>query len=207
MWMLWSLMLCQITPLNFPVQAASMLQNYSFEAGETGCCQVPPGWENCGDSKETPPDVHCHQCDNPFGVKMTAPHGKHFLAMVVRSNGSRECLKQELQVPMEADSSYRLRLMLGKSITFNSMDRITREPCSYAHLAGLIIYGMSKTGFVTELGRIRPFSGSGWTEYNLKIQPSREIIEVIFELSFLGKDAYNGHLLLDYLRLIPESSD
>ncbi|MCB0706809.1 MAG: hypothetical protein KDC34_15945 [Saprospiraceae bacterium] len=204
MWVLWLLLLFQITSSGNSESSVFMIRNYSFEDGPVGCCQTPPEWVNCGAMEETPPDIHCNQCKNAFGVQMKAPHGKQFLALVVRSNGTKECLQQELSRPLLPDSIYRLQLFLGRSAVFNSMDRNTNEAASYASLADLKIYGMTESGFVKELSVIRPFTGADWTEYSVLIKPEKEIDVLIFEAGYLGRqdtEVYNGHILLDYIRL------
>ncbi len=187
-------------PALLPAQATLSLKNPSFE-GEAGGGRTPDQWEDCGFLEESPPDVHpCGQ----FGVTQQAADGQSFLGLVARDNDSWECVGQQLQEPLQADSCYQLILQACRSEKYESFSQASGQPADFNTPLLLRLWAgfkdKNREGFelLTETPAI---AHTDWREYSLSFSPGRNYdylyLEAYYDKSRPGP--YNGNVLVDDL--------
>lgn len=177
------------------------LTNGSFEKAIAVTGMLPYGWINCGPPKETPPDVVQHQVENAFKVLHDAADGNHFVSMVVRSNGTAECIQQDLSTPLVPGKSYEMTVQLALAKRFDAVERRTMQEVSFAHPVMLEVYGVDMHNDRILLDDIPPVRHDGWQSYTLQFCPAAPVKALILS-PFYHPDSlyeYNGHILLDDL--------
>ncbi|MCB0640825.1 MAG: hypothetical protein KDC44_04260 [Phaeodactylibacter sp.] len=177
------------------------LTNGSFEKAVPVTGMLPMGWVNCGPAKETPPDVVQHQVENVFKVLHTAAEGQHFVSMVVRSNGTAECIQQTLDSPLLPGTSYEMTLQLALARRFDAIERRSMQEVSFAHPVMLEVYGLDTKNERILLDDIPPVNHEDWQSYTLQFCPAAPVSALIFS-PFYHPDSlyeYNGHILIDNL--------
>ena len=96
-------------------QQVSMF-NPSFE-GEPQDAIMPIGWIGCEDG--TTPDL----LPGPWGVYNDAYDGQTFMGLIVRKNGTWECIGQRLPESLKADNCYFFKLMMASAKTYNGYNK------------------------------------------------------------------------------------
>jgi hypothetical protein len=155
-------------------------------------------WQNCGSLGESPPDIHP---TNLFGVTWAANHGKYYLGMVTRDNGTWESAGQKLTTPLKADTCYELTVWLMCSPTYQSRSRQTGQPVNYDKPTRLRIWGGNNICDEQELlVTSNPIQNRAWFPYSFVFKPKKKIKSIRIEAFYTeGSAFYNGNLLLDNL--------
>ncbi len=92
------------------------LKNPSFE-GKPFQSQTPVGWYDCSFMGESGADTHPNKF---WGVNRNAQHGKTYIGMVARLNGTYESIYQKLKRPLVANQQYKFSISLCTSPVYNS---------------------------------------------------------------------------------------
>lgn len=190
------------------------LYNSSWEdiphAGKTGDKIV--GWNDCGNFKETPPDIHQGNTwtnlipgqfypETFFDVDQTSSDGKTYLGMVVRENETWESVSQRLSTPMIGGRCYSFSIDLCKSpIYLSRMEHKKDELISFTTPIVLRIFGSnSKCGRSGPLAISDPIKNTDWQTYEFRFEPKEAYRYIILEAFYKtpAVDLYNGNILLD----------
>lgn len=159
------------------------LFNSSFE-GEARDAINPVGWIGCEDG--TTPDI----LPGPWGVYIPAAEGQTYLGLIVRKNGTWECVGQRLAQALKENNCYFFKLSLAHSITYNG----------YNKPAIVRIWGGSERCEKRQkLFESPPISHSNWKPYIVKFKPKKDIDFIIIEAYYNPKQdlTYNGNILID----------
>jgi hypothetical protein len=173
----------------------NLLLNGSFEDGEPGLSKVPDYWETCGYTGQSPGDLHENGAGY-FDVTQKAVSATQFVGMVVRSDGTKECLQQELISPI-APGFYELELTLSKSAFYVSIDRITKTDANYSTPVLLEIIGLTEDGAETVLFSTAEITSTEWIKIEELISVEERLIGIKIAPNFSGDDFYNGNILID----------
>lgn len=181
------------------------LINPSFE--DTPKQSSPPtGWTDCGFQWESPPDVHP---GNYWEVDTKPHHGKSYLGMVVRNNGTWECISQMLLFSMDAGHCYEFSIYLAMSghylsgITNRSqLPRVTRSDSTYNFSTPAIIRiwgGDSVCERKEMLEQSNPIDHQDWKKYKFTFRPKSTLRYIVLEAYYSTNKStpYNGNILLD----------
>ncbi len=178
------------------------LKNPSFEDAP-GISRVPKNWYNCGFPNESPPDIHPQLDGGEFGVTQKAAHGKTYVGMVVRDNGTVEAIAQKLAYPLQKDSTYLFSVELAKSPNYKSLSRLLNTFANYTESAVFKIWGGSEVCTTEELlGETPPINHNQWKAYQFLIQPQKKDLKYIRLEAYYNPKLvlpYNGNILLDNL--------
>lgn len=173
------------------------LANPSFEdVPRTGT--TPESWFDCGAEGETPPDIQPGQ----FNVNKPASHGKSYLGLVVRENGTQEGVSQQLEMPLQAGESYVFSMALCRSKIFLSPVKTAQMAnVDFTNPVRLQIWGGSnycdKTGLLAETG---PVDNTDWEKFNFTFEPKKTIACIFLKAHYVrGYKPYYGHILVDDL--------
>ncbi|NUO03060.1 MAG: hypothetical protein HUU01_20820, partial [Saprospiraceae bacterium] len=101
--------------------------NPSFE-DQPDFGKPPSGWFFCGNSGETPPDIHP---GGFYGVTAAPKDGRTYVGMVMRDNGTEEQLGQRLAAPLAPGQCYAFRIFAARSDQYASFSRTTGQPAPY----------------------------------------------------------------------------
>jgi len=189
-----------------PAEHSIPLLNPSFEESPAQPGQLPIHWKNCGKSTETPPDVVKANKENLFKVYHNAALGEQFLSMVVRSNGTYECIAQELPEVLQPGKKYQLSFFAARAERFDALERKTMQMASFAHPVLLEVQGTNCDEKRLPLAAIDPVNHIHWVRYVMILEPTEEIHELQFA-PYYHPDSlyeYNGHILLDAFSEIQE---
>lgn len=182
------------------------LVNPSFEdiprAGGSTFSLPIEGWTDCRQfPKHTPPDIH--SADSKFWSVSKQPYnGATFLGLVVRPDGSNECVWQKLSEPLEKGKSYILSVFLCQAEKYLSGLSPEGELVGFNQPAIIRIFGSASDNYDSLLAETNPIDHSDWLEYTLELNPERTITHLIIEAYF--EDIHNpgaGHVLVDHARL------
>jgi len=176
-------------------------QNPSFE-GMPGRSRLPPEWRDCGSQfpGESPPDTHP---SGAWRVYTPPMHGKTYVGMVVRENGSWESISQMLSSPLLKGKIYEFQIGLAQSIAYLSPTRksiATGELFNYNSSVKLRIWG---SNYVCDkkilLSESQPISNKEWRTYIFTFSTTKNVRFITLEAYYNDdkKDPYNGHILLD----------
>ncbi|MFK8057603.1 MAG: hypothetical protein AB8F78_15870 [Saprospiraceae bacterium] len=184
-------------------QGCKYLTNPSFEDTPRQN-QALKGWEDCGQSNESPVDVHGSYPDSTlFGVKEHAEHGETFLGMVVRDNGTYEGVSARLLQPLLKDTAYKLTVMVKQSPTYHSVSRSTNKPMNYDQPVLLEIWGgLVHCQKITLLAEYKVDNQDDWTETTFYFTPERNIRYLGLYARHTNKFYDNGNALLDNLQIV-----
>lgn len=187
------------------VHGQNMILNGGFETGTPGASSLPKYWYNCGSKGYTPPNLHSSKLENNiFDVKTIAFEGQQFVSLVVRKDQSLECIGQRLQSILQKDSIYSLDLQLNFSETFNSRtDLNSKNETSFSMAADLEIYAINPSGQYILLDVYTDINNPTWKNYNTTFKASENFVALEFRTYFQFDQLlpYNGHLLIDQVRL------
>ncbi|MEP7320996.1 MAG: hypothetical protein ABI761_03715 [Saprospiraceae bacterium] len=162
--------------------------NSSFE-GESRDAVNPIGWIGCEDG--TTPDI----LPGPWGVYLPASEGQTYMGLIVRKNGTWECVGQRLPLLLKESNCYFFKLMLAHSVTYNG----------YNKPAVIRIWGGSERCEKRQkLFESPPINHSNWKPYIVKFKPKKDIDFIIIEAYYNEKlnYTYNGNVLIDALTII-----
>lgn len=189
--------------LSCTIQAQNLeviyLENASFE-GIAGAGRTPNGWNNCGQSQETPPDIQPY---GGFSVTRPAFDGKTYIGLVTRSYNTWESISQKLSRPLIKGNCYNFSLMACKSPEYISPTRNNMSsPTNFNRGVVLKIYGANGTCEKTELldELDQAVENTEWKKFDFQFKPQKNdyqylIIEAYYKTPTLNY--YNGNVLID----------
>jgi len=187
------------------VYGQNIIMNGGFETGTAGASSLPMHWYNCGSKGYTPPNLHNSKLENNiFDVKTMAVEGHQFVSLVVRKDQSLECIGQRLKSILQKDSTYSLDLQLNLSETFNSrIDLNSKNETSFSMAADLEIYAINTSGQYILLDVYTDINNHTWKNYNTTFKAGENFVALEFRTYFQFDQLlpYNGHLLIDQVRL------
>lgn len=159
------------------------LFNPSFE-GEPQDATMPIGWIGCEDG--TTPDI----LPGPWGVYQPAYDGQSFMGLIVRKNGSWECIGQRLSQSLKAENCYFFKLMLANAKTYNGYNK---------PVVLRVWGGDDRCEKKQKLYESPPISHTDWRPYTIRFKPKKDIQFIIIEAFYNTKlqYTYNGNILLD----------
>jgi outer membrane protein OmpA-like peptidoglycan-associated protein len=178
-----------------------LLTNPSFEDIPRSS-STPSGWFDCGQMKDSPPDVQ----PGFWEVSTPPKHGSSYLGLVVRDNETWEAVGQRLSRPMEANQCYELSMDLSKAPKYLSKSPLSADVVDFATPVIVRIYGGN--GYCDKgelLAKSTIINHSRWVGYNFRLSPTKSnysfiLIEAYFKTPVLFP--YNGHVLIDNLTSI-----
>jgi len=159
------------------------LFNSSFE-GEPQDATMPIGWIGCEDG--TTPDI----LPGPWGVYQSAYDGQSYLGLIVRKNGTWECIGQRLSQSLKADNCYFFKMMIANSKTYNG----------YNKPAVLRVWGGDdRCEKKQKLYESPPIDHTDWKSYTIRFKPKKDIQFIIIEAFYNTKlqYTYNGNIIFD----------
>ncbi len=172
-----------------PAWAQSVhLFNPSFES-EPKDATMPIGWIGCEDG--TTPDI----LPGPWGVYLPASEGETYMGLIVRKNGTWECVGQRLSQTLRAGSCFYFKMMLAHSNTYNG----------YNKPAIIRIWGGSdRCDKKQKLFESPPISHNNWKTYTIRFKPKQNIDFIVIEAYYNSKmnTTYNGNVLFDGISMI-----
>jgi outer membrane protein OmpA-like peptidoglycan-associated protein len=178
-------------------QQVIKLENPSFEdTPQAG--RAPKGWNDCGFPDETPPDV---QPNAQFQVSKVAQHGKTYLGLVVRDNGTWEYLTQSLSSPLLQGQLYKFSLNLCKSTLYVSKSKKTGKLANYTEKPVIVRVwgGDAPCARTMLLAETDPVENEDWQLYKFQFQPQATYhyitIAAFHKLPTILP--YNGNVLID----------
>lgn len=172
------------------------LNNPSFE-DVPSAGQTPMGWTNCGDPRESPPDVQ----PGFFDVTKAPSHGASYLGLVVRDNETWESVSQRLSKPIEVNQCYEFSMDICKSELYRSLSRTSGQISNYATPARLLIWGGTGSCGKQELLYETPIiTHTRWIKTDFRLSPKKGtysyiVIEAYYKTPVLFP--YNGNVMLD----------
>mgnify|MGYP001017147847 CR=1 FL=1 len=164
------------------------LFNSSFE-GEPNDAITPIGWLGCEDG--TTPDI----MPGPWGVYLPAYQGQSYMGLIVRKNGTWECVGQRLTQSMRAGSCMFFKIKLAHALTYNG----------YNKSCILRVWGGSeRCDKKQKLYESPVINHADWRSYTIRFKPKQDMDFLIFEAFFDKRNGvtYNGNLLLDDISVI-----
>lgn len=170
---------------------AQFLNNPSFE-GEPGDAVTPAGWAACNDFST--PDI----MPGTWGVYLEPSHGKTYVGLITRVDGSTEGIGQALPFTLKANTCYSLTMDLAHSYTY----------AGYSHPAKCKIWLSNDQCVKEELIIDSPLiTHNYWQTYSWDISSPKEFKFIIIEAYFPKGDSYvNGNILIDNIRPLKECS-
>ena len=172
-----------------------MLKNPSFEDEPQGS-RVPQGWFYYGPAEESPPDVQ----PGSFGCTTKPLRGNTYLGMVTRDNSTTECVGQNLEIPLLADSVYDFSVCLATSRHYESFSRVTGMEMNFSGPVRLRIWGVNLEQAKKALLAESPVvSNHEWIRYRFELRPPGLNMDAILLEAWYGmaQQPTNGNLLLD----------
>lgn len=181
--------------------APIILVNPSFE-GVPMASAPPSGWYDCGQMKDSPPDVQPGFWD----VSKPPKDGSSYLGMVVRDNETWESVGQRLSRSLEINQCYELRMDLCKAPRYLSKSPKSVDVVDFATPACILIWaGNGYCDKAELLAKSTIINHSRWVGYNFRLSPKKGnytfiLIEAYYKTPVLFP--YNGHVLVDNLSAI-----
>lgn len=159
--------------------------NPSFE-DEPSDATTPQGWLPCDDM--TTPDIF----PGFWGVYNEPSHGKTYVGIITRENGTFESFGQRLSQTLKEKSCYFSEIDLAHSIIYSGYNKpiklriyLGNESCSKDQL----IY---ESPFINHMN---------WKTFKFSFNPEKDYNYIIFEAYYQeGKFSHKGNILLDNLR-------
>jgi len=185
-----------------------VLNNPSFEdyphLGNFG--RTIANWFDCGQlffSAESPPDIHPVP-NSEFKVDKQAYHGKTYVGLVLRDNGTWESISQKLSSTIKKDSCYSLSIATAIDKKYQSPTKRNQyeikkiiDPIKFQLWAG--------NGFCDKkqlLAESELITHSDWKVLDFQFK-SNDDYKYFFIQAFYydprPKKLVNGHILLDYM--------
>ncbi|MBK8052762.1 MAG: hypothetical protein IPK35_05665 [Saprospiraceae bacterium] len=158
------------------------------------------GWFDCGKinfPSESPPDIHPN---GYWGNNLPAYHGKTYLGMVARDNGTYESVSQKLNSRLLKNTEYEFTLNIAKSKNYISRTRTSGIEANYTNPIVLRIWGGLGSCEEKELlYSSAPINHNDWRQYIIRIKPNQDLKGLTFEAYYKPGTVtgYNGHILLD----------
>ena len=193
-------------------QQTVRLANPSFEGkpqigtfNRTGTRTSIDGWYDCGSIRfpmASPPDLHGAKTDY-WGIEDIVPfHGKSFLGLAVREDGSFESLCQKLESPLLAGVTYEFSIYLVRSTRYISPTKANRaEEQDFTHPCVFMLQGGTSMCDTEQLiCKSEPISHDQWQEYVFQFKSATQLDNITLSAYFEDPttSSYNGHLLLDH---------
>lgn len=174
-----------------------LLNNPSFE--DLASPSRPPlSWFFCGNRDESPPDI---QPNGIFGPTPPPAHGKTYLGMVARDNGTYESVGQRLLKPMKGGACYRWTVQALRAPHYISTSRDNPiTPSDYNNPLILRIWGGNAVCDHAELlSQSPPILDTNWQSLEFILQPNTDYSFLILEAYYYKRigDQYNGNIMLD----------
>jgi outer membrane protein OmpA-like peptidoglycan-associated protein len=163
---------------------------------------TPSGWYDCGQMKDSPPDVQ----PGSWEVATPAKHGSSYMGLVVRDNETWEAVGQRLPRPMEINQCYELSMDLSKAPKYLSKSPLSVDVVDFATPACILIWGGNGYCDKAELlAKSTIINHSRWVGYDFRLSPKKGnynfiLIEAYYKTPVLFP--YNGHVLIDNLSAI-----
>ncbi len=182
------------------------LHNPSLEDARPRPAKLPLGWFTCAPLGYSLPDIHP---GGAFQVKTKPCHGRTYVGMVGRPDGSLEGICQELAQPLDSGACYLFALYAALSPHYLSFDPQTGQSLDYNRSLRIkVLGGISRCGNDVLLGISPPVVSSGWTRMEFFLQPVASLNFLRIEADFLHPDSlpYGGHVLIDALSPLFEVS-
>jgi hypothetical protein len=187
------------------------LLNSSFERAPNNgqsAATLPKGWETCNFEGETFPDIQ----PGSFDVTLKPFHGKSYVGMVGRDNGTFESITQKLPAKLKAGVCYTMSLYLAKSPTYMSRSRTTNEEINFNRPLKLIIWGSENTSCKISTDKILavspPVNSNSWRKFIFQFKPNNDVDRIHFSAYFVIDKFYSGNILLDNLsQIVPVNCD
>lgn len=164
---------------------AQFLDNPSFE-GEPMDAVVPAGWSPCNDFST--PDI----LPGIWGVHLEASHGKTYVGLITRMDGSVEGIGQRTPITLKAEQCYELTMDLAHSYSY----------AGYTHPAKCKIW-LAKNQCVKEelIVDTELITHNYWKTYTWKFEPSSDYDFIIIEAYYPDGNHYvMGNILIDNIR-------
>ena len=185
-----------------------LLTNPSFEAGVADIFEkeffTMKGWRDWGSHVmfpgNSPPDIHTSNT-NWWSVKRQSQHGRSFVGLVTRPDGSFESLAQRLKEPLIAGLPYILTIYVSQDSIYLSPWRLYGyQQINFVNPTVLRIWGSNTAGQMEELlAESQPVDHYEWRQYVFQFIPKdRYKFLVISARSPAGEtDKMTGHILID----------
>ncbi len=178
-------------------------QNPSLE-GSPSRSLTPMHWFHCGAEGESPPDTQ----PSFFGHQPPAAHGRTYVGMVARENGTRESIGQQLDQRLEAGHCYEGGLYVARSDEYESASQLHSDTIkSYTTPLRLELYGGLTFCDDLELLAASPtVRSTDWHWYSFWIRAKNPLRTIVFQSGY-DKDSssyYNGNLLIDNIAPLVE---
>lgn len=173
-------------------------QNASLE-GTPARSQTPGKWFHCGDAGQSPPDTQ----PSFFGHQPESHHGRTYVGMVARKDGSKESLGQHLKYELEAGHCYQVELYLARSDDYQSASQQNpTKVVSFTTPLHLNLFaGQTYCDDWVLLGSTPAVTHTEWKSYLFQFYCDKPIWNLIFQPEY-NRDStvyYNGNILLDDL--------
>lgn len=163
-------------------QGQSRMLNASFE-GEPRDAAIPRGWLICKDG--TTPDI----LPGPWGVYTEPSHGRTYLGLITRENGTWEAIGQRLTEKLNKDRCYELSLDLARSDSYSGYN----DPVKLR-----IWIGKSKcdrTQLIYESDFVR---NTEWVRHSFNFVPKSDAQYILIEAHYRdGTFSHKGNILVD----------
>jgi hypothetical protein len=174
------------------------LENSSFEQDIPRYSRVPINWVNCGDVHSSLVDIHGYR-EKYFQVSQKANHGKNFVGMITRNDGTFEAIGQYLNNSLDAGYTYSFSLFVCRSQQYMSMSRLTRKVENFNKPAVLQIYGGKDCNNSNLLISTTTIEHTNWAEYVFVFDVEEEVEFILIEAYYdnLAAFSYDGNLLID----------
>ena len=183
----------------------NVLKNPSFERGAPARGMEPVGWLDCGETGESPADVHGNdRTYNFFSIRELAAYGEQFLGMVVRSNGTTECIYQRFRKPLDP-GEYVIRITAARPREARSLDRVTGAPASYTQPVLLEMTGKFEDAPKPwgVLAQTPAVLSSDWTTWEFRFELKYPLRQFKLSAQYADAGTYNGYVLVDRVELAP----
>ena len=187
---------CLITACDKDKFEGGLLNNASFEDSEVMASKAPDGWIDCGVPSESPPDVFGSGPGNPFDVTNVAQEGDKYLGMVVRDNGTRECLMQNFDAGSKK-GDFKIELVVGRSDTYSSVSQTTGLEADFNNPVILEIYGLVENGPDELLYVSEANESTEWVTLIEEVTVNQKINGIKITPNYIGEEYYNGNILID----------
>jgi hypothetical protein len=187
------------------------LLNPSFEGAPNNgqsAATLPKGWETCNFEGETFPDIQ----PSSFEVTLKPFHGKSYVGMVGRDNGTFESITQKLPAKLKAGVCYTMSLYLAKSPKYVSQSRTTNAEINFNRPLKLIIWGSENGSCKISTDKILavspPVNSNSWHKFIFQFKPNNDVDRIHFSAYFVIDKFYSGNILLDNMsQIVPVSCD
>ncbi len=172
------------------------LKSPSFEQNINEYHPAPEFWDNLGGANQSPPDIQ----PGRYSVTKKPHHGRQYLGMVTRANGTREAVGQPLPQKMKLGAKYTFSAWLAMSSEYGAFvgsDNVE----AMANPTLLRIWGLNSRTFEKELLVTSDLvDHEVWRQYTFSLEPTRSdldyfVLEAWYDLS--AKRPCNGNLLID----------